>query len=177
VPGRAETRATRWSAFTLLELLIVLAILSILFFIVTPRFMATLNPAAVKTFVRRMHNTLLYAGDKAVLEKKVFLFTLDLDERKYFFTVSEAGNKEGRVADRYLVPAAFPKGLVVEGVRLIPGERVKEGKFVIPFTPKGLLYSFEILVRENGGGEGDSLLALRGDSLTGEIELLRLSGR
>jgi prepilin-type N-terminal cleavage/methylation domain-containing protein len=177
VPLRAQARAKRWRAFTLLELLIVLAILSILFFIVTPRFVATVNPTAVKTFMRRMHNTLLYAGDKAVLEKKVYLFTLDLDERRYFFTVSEAGNKEGKVADRYLVPAAFPKGLVVDGARLVPGEMVEEGKIVIPLTPKGLLYAFEILVRENGGGESDSVLALRGDSLTGEIELLRLSGR
>jgi prepilin-type N-terminal cleavage/methylation domain-containing protein len=161
-------------AFTLLELLIVLAILSIVFFVVTPRFISTVNPGAVKSFVRRMHNTLLYANDKAILEKKVYLFTLDLDERRYFFTLSEAGNPEGRVRDRYLVPVPFPKGLVVESVRLIPGDRVDKGKIVIPFTPKGLLYAFEILVYEKGGAGGDTYLAVRGDSLSNEIEMLRL---
>jgi hypothetical protein len=152
----------------------VLAILSIIFFVVTPRFISTVNPGASKTFVHRLHNTLLYANDKAILEKKVYLCTLDLDERRYSFTLSEAGNPEGRVRDRFLVPVPFPKGLVVESVRLFPGDRVDTGKVVIPFTPKGLLYAFEILVFENRGPGGDTYLAVRGDSLSNDIEILRL---
>jgi prepilin-type N-terminal cleavage/methylation domain-containing protein len=161
-------------AFTLLELLIVLAVLSIVFFVVTPRFISTVNPAAAKTFVRRMHNTLLYANDKAVLEKKVYLFTLDLDERRYSFTLAEEGNPEGRVRDRYLAPVHFPKGLVVKSVQLFPGDRVDTGKVVVPFTPKGLLYAFEIIVFEKRGTGGDTYLAVRGDSLSNDIEILRL---
>jgi prepilin-type N-terminal cleavage/methylation domain-containing protein len=173
--GRERRAAPgRVGAFTLLELLIVLAVLSIVFFVVTPRFISTVNPAAAKTFVRRMHNTLLYANDKAVLEKKVYLFTLDLDERRYFFTLSEAENPEGRVRDRYLAPVQFPKGLVVESVRLVPGDRVDTGKVVVPFTPKGMLYAFEILVFEKRGTGGDAYLAVRGDSLSNDIEILRL---
>ena len=168
-PGRGD-------AFTLLELLIVLVILSIVFFVVTPRFISTVNPGTAKSFVRRMHNTLLYTNDKAVLEKKVYLFTLDLDERRYFFTLSEAGNPEGKVRDRYLVPVTFPKGLAVKSVRLIPGKRVAEGKVVIPFTPKGLLYAFEILVYEKRGSGGDTYLAVVGDNLSNEIEMVRLGG-
>jgi prepilin-type N-terminal cleavage/methylation domain-containing protein len=164
----------RVRAFTLLELLIVLAILSIVFFVVTPRFISSVNPAASNTFVRRMHNTLLYASDKAVLEKKVYLFTLDLDERMYSFTLAEEGNPEGRARDRYLAPVPFPKGLVVKSVRLFPGDRVDTGKVVVPFTPKGLLYAFEILVFEKRGAGGDSYLAVRGDSLSNDMVILRL---
>jgi prepilin-type N-terminal cleavage/methylation domain-containing protein len=177
-PGRRgrerRTAPDRRGAFTLLELLIVLAVLSIVFFIVTPRIVSTVNPGAVKSFMARMHNTLLYVNDKAILEKKVYLFTLDLEERRYFFTVSEAGNPEGRVRDRYLAPVPFPKGLVVKSVRLIPGDTVDKGKLVIPFTPKGLLYSFEIIVHEKGGAGGETYLAVSGDNLSNEIEMLRL---
>jgi type II secretory pathway pseudopilin PulG len=149
---------------------VVLAILSILFFIVTPRFFSSLNPAKVKTFVQRLQNTLLYVNEKAILEKKVYLFTLDLDERKYFFTISEMGNPEGKVNDRYLIPVVFPKILQIESVQLIPGDTVDDGSVVIPFTPKGMLYSFEVRVREGS----DRGFVLRGDSLSNDVTLTRV---
>ena len=96
-------RGPRGAAFTLLELLIVLGILSILFFILTPRFISSLNPAQTKTFVQRLRNTLLYAGEKSVLSKKVYLFTMDLDERRYYFHDLGDG-KPGGEGERPLPP-------------------------------------------------------------------------
>ena len=81
-------------AFTLIELLVVLSILSILFFIITPRFVSSVNPEKTKNFTLRLQNSLIYLNDKSVLEKKIYLFTMDLDEKQYYFTVSEEGNPE-----------------------------------------------------------------------------------
>jgi hypothetical protein len=96
---------------------------------------------------------------------------MDLDERRYYFTISEMGNPEQKVNDRYLLPVPFPRSLIVEEVRLIPGERVSEGKVVIPFTPTGMLFSFEIVL-----GEGAAYV-VAGNSLTGDIALRRRDER
>ena len=98
---------------------------------------------------------------------------MDLDERRYYFTISEMGNPEGKVNDRYLLPVPFPRSLIVEEVRLIPGERVSEGKAVIPFTPTGILFSFEIVLGEGVG----AAYVVSGNSLTGDIALRRRDER
>jgi hypothetical protein len=98
---------------------------------------------------------------------------MDLDERRYYFTIPETGNPEGKVNDRYLLPVPFPRGLTVEEVRLIPGERVSEGKAFIPFTPTGMLFSFEIVL---GEGEG-AVYVIAGNSLTGDIAISRRDAR
>ena len=159
-----------FKAFTLLELLVVLMIISILFFVVTPRFVSSINPQRVKNFVTTMQNTLNYLNDKAILEKKVYLFTVDIDERQYYFTVSELGNPEGKVSDRYLTPVSFPDGLVLKSIRLIPGDEVIEGKAVVPFTPNGMLYSFIIVVEE----KPDSQFLVQGNSYNNLISVLKL---
>ncbi|MCK5568112.1 MAG: prepilin-type N-terminal cleavage/methylation domain-containing protein [Spirochaetes bacterium] len=158
-------------AYTLLELLIVLSIISIVFFIVTPRFVSSINPQKTRNFVLRMQNTLTYLSDRAILGKKVYLFTLDLEERRYFFTVSEEGNETGEVRDRYLVPVSFPDNLVLKSVKIIPGNEVIEGKAVIPFTPNGMLFSFEIVIEERG----DRYYLVLGNSFNNRITVLKKS--
>ena len=157
-------------AYTLLELLVVLAIISILFFVVTPRFVSSINPQRVKNFVTTLQNTLNYLNDKAILEKKVYLFTVDLEERQYYFTVSELGNPEGEVKDRYLTPVSFPDGLVLKSILLIPGDEVIEGKAVVPFTPNGMLYSFMIIVEE----KSDRQFLVQGNSYNNLISVMKL---
>ncbi|MBA7557465.1 hypothetical protein ES705_50222 [subsurface metagenome] len=158
-------------AYTLLELLIVLSIISIVFFIVTPRFVSSVNPQKTRNFVLRMQNTLTYLSDRAILGKKVYLFTLDLEERRYFFTVSEEGNETGEVRDRYLVPVSFPDNLVLKSVKIIPGNEVIEGKAVIPFTPNGMLFSFEIVIEE----KRDRYYLVLGNSFNNRITVLKKS--
>ena len=157
-------------AYTLLELLIVLMIISILFFVVTPRFVSSVNPQRSKNFVMSLQNTLNYLNDKAILEKKVYLFNMDIDERQYYFTVSELGNPAGEVRDRYLIPVSFPDGLVLKTIKLIPGDEVIEGRAVVPFTPNGMLYSFMIIVEERE----DRQFLVQGNSYNNLISVLRL---
>ena len=153
-------RPKRHGAFTLIELLVVLVILSLVFFFVTPNFFSAINPQKTRQFVTNLQSTLEYVGEKAILERKVYLFTIDLDEREYRFTVSEEGNPTGDTGDRYLAPRRFPPHLEVERMRTIPGGTVTEGELTVPFTPNGMLFSFEIIA---GGW------TLRGDGVSGRI--------
>lgn len=158
-------------AFTLIELLIVLAILSILFFIVTPRFISSVNPEKTRNFVSRMRNSLIYLNEKSILDQKVYLFTIDLDERTYSFTVSEEGNPEGVIRDRYLNSVSFPAHLAVKSIKVVPGEEIEEGKASLPFTPNGMLFSFDILVEEKEGRH----YIVRGSSFSNTIQVLKVT--
>jgi prepilin-type N-terminal cleavage/methylation domain-containing protein len=159
-------------AFTLIELLVVLAILSIVFLVATPSLISFVNPARTKSFMSEVQSKLTYAGEKAILEKRVLLFNFDMDERVCYFTQLQQpgdGNEpeEAGTADRNLGDIQFPDGLEVAQVQLIPGDTRYNGKVVIPFTPTGMLLSFAISVRENE----DRLLVLTGNSFNGKIEL------
>ncbi len=162
-------RHSQLKVFTLIELLVVLAILSILFFIVSPNFVASINPERTKNFVLTLQNTLDYLSDKSILEKKVYLFNFDLDERQYHFTVSEEGNPLGKVGDKYLAPVTFPERLVVKSIKVIPGAEVFEGKVTIPFTPNGMLFSFVIVIEE----KRDRYFVIAGDSISNRISVLK----
>ena len=161
----------RYRAFTLIELLVVLVILATIFFIVTPRFFSSISQQKTRHFVMNLQNTLEYLNDKSIIEKKVFLFTFDIDERGYHFTVSEEGNPEGLVKDKYLNPVKFPDGLAVKSIRTIPGGTVYDGEITVPFTPNGMLFSFEIMVEERA----NRWFVITGDSLSNRVQVLRMS--
>jgi len=138
-------RTKQSGAFTLIELLVVLVILSLIFFFVTPNFFSAINPQKTKQFMMNLQTTLVYVGEKAILERKVYLFTFDLDEREYRFTVSEEGNLTGETGDKYLTTQQFPPHIEIESMQTIPGGAVTEGELSVPFTPNGMLFSFEIV--------------------------------
>jgi hypothetical protein len=118
-----------------------------------------------------LKNTLEYLNDKSIIEKKVILFTFDTDERLYHFTISEEGNPEGIVRDKYLNPVKFPDNLIVKSLRTIPGGTVYDGEITVPFTPNGMLFSFEITVEERA----NRWFVIRGDSLSNRVQVFRKS--
>jgi prepilin-type N-terminal cleavage/methylation domain-containing protein len=161
----------RIRGFTLVELLVVLAILSILMFIVTPRFASIVNPERTKNFILTLQNSLRYLSEKAILEQQLYLFNFDLDEGRYYFTVpledSEGDAPEGEVVDRYLKPAQLPPKLKVIKVIILPGEEIDSGKLAMPFTPNGMLLSFEM---HFAGVDGRSYV-MTGNSYNNRIQL------
>ena len=136
-------KTKRCGAFTLVELLVVLVVLSLFFFFLTPNFFSAINPQKTKQFMTGLQSSLQYVQEKAILERRVYLFTIDLDERGYRFTLSEEGNPTGDTGDKYLSPRRFPPHMEVESMRTIPGGTVTEGELTVPFTPNGMLFSFE----------------------------------
>jgi prepilin-type N-terminal cleavage/methylation domain-containing protein len=171
----------RVSAFTLIELLVVLSILSILMFVITPRFASIVNPERAKNFVLRLQNSLQYLGEKAILEQQLYLFNIDLDERRYSFTrygtededaqtstenggagfrgdasrraSTQSDDKElgFAVQDRHLRSGQLPDRLEIERMRVIPGGETASGRVTIPFTPSGVMFSFEMVFTAQDG--------------------------
>lgn len=161
----------RWGAFTLIELLVVLGILSVILFLVAPNLASFVNPARTRSFARELQSRLVYASEKAVLEKRVLLFNFDLDERVYSFTLPAQeegeGEEETLVRDRNLPATPFPENLEVLRVEVIPGDAVFGGNMVVPLTPTGMMLGFAIVMRE----DRERVLVLSGDSFNGKIEL------
>ena len=171
----ATGRGVTLGAFTLVELLVVLAILSILMFIITPRFAAIVNPERAKNFVLTLQNSLRYLNEKAILEQQLYLFNLDLDEQRYFFSMpvedeSRFGVEdelEADTGDRYLKSDVLPDRLSVEQVSIIPGEQVSSGRVTLPFTPNGMMFSFELVFVSDDGRR----YLLAGNSYSNRIRL------
>jgi len=167
-------RGSRQDAFTLIELLVVLSILSILMFIITPRFAAIINPERSKNFLLSLQNSLRYLNEKAILEQQVYLFNFDLDEGRYYFSIpgeEDAGfgeqESEALVPDRFLKSAEVPVRLKVERVVVMPGEVVSSGRVSVPFTPNGMMFSFNMFFVSDDG----SFFLLEGNSYSGRIRL------
>ena len=167
-------RDSRQDAFTLIELLVVLTILSVLMFIITPRFAAIVNPERSKNFLLGLQSSLRYLNEKAILEQQVYLFNFDLDEGRYYFSIpgeEDTGfgepEREALIPDRYLKSAELPARIKVERVVVMPGEDVSSGRVIIPFTPNGMMFSFNMyFVSEDG-----SFFLLEGNSYSGRIRL------
>lgn len=167
-------RGSRHDAFTLIELLVVISILSILMFIITPRFAAIVNPERSKNFLLGLQNSLRYLNEKAILEQQVYLFKLDLDEERYYFALLGEENvgfgeqeRDARVPDRFLKSAELPVRLKIEKMVVIPGEVVSSGLVSVPFTPNGMMFSFNIYFTSDDG----TFFLLEGNSYSGRIRL------
>ncbi len=114
--------------------------------------------------------TLSYLNERAVMEKKVYYFNFDLDERRYYFTLPGDENTAQEISGRYLSPGTFPAKLVAVEAKTTPGESLQKGNMIVPFTPKGMLYSFEIVVEEGTG----RLFLLQGSSISNRIQLFQV---
>ncbi len=151
--------------FTLIELLIVLLILSIFVFISAPKMVSFLPSKRAESFIFKLQETLKYLSDISVLKKKFYLFIFDLDKRSYYFRVLEEGNQEGKVRDRYLNEVKLPDNVKIREVIMQPGGRVYEGRMIIPFTPKGIMYSFVIKLEDN-----NRIYIVEADSITSVVK-------
>ena len=167
-------RGSRQDAFTLIELLVVISILAILMFIITPRFAAIINPERSKNFLLGLQSSLRYLNEKAILEQQVYLFNFDLDEGRYYFTMpgeEDVGfgeqEREALIPDRFLKSAEIPVRLKVERVVVMPGEVVSSGRVSVPFTPNGMMFSFNIFFVSDDG----SFFMLEGNGYSGRIRL------
>ena len=181
MPSDRKSPRLTLSTFTLVELLVVLAILSILMFVITPRFVSIVNPERAKTFVLRLHGTLQYLGEKAILEQQLYLFHFDIEEGRYYFTgydqeradgVLSSNGLENELQDRYLKSAILPEQLEIEEITLIPGEAVSSGRITIPFTPSGVMLSFQITFATRS----ERRFLLVGNSLNNRISLYTSNG-
>lgn len=112
------------TGFTFIEILMVIIIVGIFVAMASPRFHTTYTDLQLSSQARSLAKFLTYAQERAVVERKVYRFEMDFNQRRYWLTVeSEEGEAEGegekgaqgvRIKGRYGRATQLPVDLVME---------------------------------------------------------------
>ncbi len=138
-------------AFTLMELLVVLAIVSVMVGFVGPRLVGSLSNTTLKTASKRVAASLRFARSQAITETRSYEVVFDLDRHQVAIrrgeTVSDGAENGGKGEE--------DKGLATPSYRL-PGEvRFEKAIWGGEEGNSGL---FRILFLPNGGSSGGELV-------------------
>jgi type II secretion system protein H len=156
--------------FTLLELLVVVALMSLMAGMVVPRMAGSLDRMNARTAARKVSAALRHARSQAAAEKKTFVVQVNFSERTLAVTAishragsSNSMTREGNPASALTLPAAVR---FVE-VRSSQGHVLTEGLFEVRFTPFGGSSGGEIIL----GDEENRRFRISLDPLTGLNEI------
>ncbi len=78
-----KRRVSRHGGFTLLELLVVMAVLALILLVVPPMFSGSLSKAEVGSAAREVAAGLREARSRAIARNREVAFTLDVESRRY----------------------------------------------------------------------------------------------
>jgi general secretion pathway protein H len=159
--GRYPARRWRRAAagFTLIELGIVLAIISVLIVLVVPRF-ADRSRTELESQTRKLATVFRFLQDEAVLNGRVYRLNFDLDQQRYFVTSAEEGDelgmnfqREGGVLARDNV---LPANVQISDVNVPSvGGKLAEGVAFAHFYPDGTVD--QMIVHLDNGQEAFTL--------------------
>jgi general secretion pathway protein H len=152
--------------FTLLELMIVLAIIGVAVVLIAPTVTGSLTNLRLKTATKQLSTVLRYARSKAVSSKSIIRVIIDIDNASYSASLpeNETGTKEKAVSTAFPSEIKFNQVTVGEGVQT-------EGLVQLLFYPKGNTSGGEIIL-ENTNGRRYKITI---DNLTGKVRINRLS--
>ncbi len=86
---------TTQSAFTLLELLVVVSIISIALGLLTPLFRKTFLDLQLNSSAQEIVSLMRYAQERAIVENTVFRLNLDTENGSYWLTMENPDKPEG----------------------------------------------------------------------------------
>lgn len=175
---RHRMTASSARGFTLLELVVVLAILGMALALVAPDLRRNLDSLRYRAAIRELAAALRYARSEAVHTKDTQEVTIDAKEGVYTLSPAEkddAGKGEAKAPDEAAKPAAakregkLPSGLSVESEEgRYPGSQ-EEGPLIIKFFPKGSSSGAALVLK--GGKVGYRLDV---DAITGNVRISAL---
>lgn len=119
------------TGFTLLELLLVIAIIAIVVGLATPSLKRSINNAVFKAFVQKTYFFLDYAKTQAVCKNGMFVVTFDLEEENFFLT------EKDKVDD------------VMFEIMIPQHAHLETDKKTILFYPDGTLEEFKITIYDD----------------------------
>jgi len=133
--------------FTLIELMVVTALVMILAIIVFPRFVGLVGGREAVSFASRLSGALDYTRAMAIFEGRPYFFYLDREHKNYWVTRMGAEGEEEPAPGRLGRRQEFPTGLRITGrlrspIRFFPGgnsdealiELRREGNYRRKFT-------------------------------------------
>ncbi|CAH2031547.1 prepilin-type N-terminal cleavage/methylation domain-containing protein [Trichlorobacter ammonificans] len=138
------------SGFTLLELVVVLAILSLVVLLVIPRLPA-LGDTALRTSTRQLAAQLRYLDERAAAGKVSHRLRINLDDQKIEVVRRAVTGEELPSEDPYLRRPALLDGVLITDVRTERLGTVTSGTVRVTYGPGGLSEALLIHLQLPGG--------------------------
>ena len=132
-----EPRTSRNAGFTLMELVVVIAILSLVAAIVLPRFSFT-DEARLRTSARSLSALIRYLGGQGASSAGGYRLHFNLTENRVTVGRPGADGEEKAPDDSFLSRPVLADGVTLADVTIPRLGRVAEGEVIVPFGPRGL---------------------------------------
>ena len=122
--------------FTLIELVVVLAILAMVALLVFPRLPST-DAASLRGSARNLAATIRYLGDKSVTTKNAYRLRINLSDTR-LMVVKMVDGEEGTDSDPFFSRQILSDGINVEDVTIPRLGKIATGEVSLNFGPGGL---------------------------------------
>ncbi|GFE57257.1 prepilin-type N-terminal cleavage/methylation domain-containing protein [Geobacter sp. AOG1] len=122
--------------FTLIELVVVLAILAMVALLVFPRLPST-SAANLRSSARTLAATIRYMGDKAVTSKNAYRLRVNLTDTR-LAVVKMVNGEESTDTDPFFSRQILADGVTIEDVTIPRLGKVTAGEVAVNFGPAGL---------------------------------------
>lgn len=170
MPTSAATNSRRRDGgFTLVELLVVLALLSLFTFLAVPAFQSLLEGAAQRESTR-LTGVIRLLRNEAVLTRRPYRLVVDLKEGEYFVEERDRSGRynersDPRLLARYRLPPSMKiKDMIVAGNSRYP---LTERQVPLAIDPSGFMDAFSLHF-----SVGDSEYTLTVSAFTAETSLV-----
>ena len=163
--------AARRGGFTLLELLVVMAVLAVMALLVTPSFDALLENAVVRE-TRRLNGVLRLLRNEAVLRGESYRVVFVLPQSQWRVErITYEGDLEILKRPKYLQPRSLPSGMRLIRMEVLE-QQILGSDGVVHIDPSGFSDTFQLWVDYRG----DTYL-LKSEGFTGSIALVNEAER
>ena len=156
-------RAIRRRGFSLIEVLVVVIILGLMLYLVTPNVDGLLPSSRMDGAARELANTIELVRTRAIITGVKHYIRFDLDNQVYYILDEEnrsdsffAYNPGGSLA-----PAHVPRGVRIKDIAFASGDIIGQGEIEVSFQPVGLFDDHLIHMAND-----------RGDQITIEVNAL-----
>ena len=179
-------RAPLMSAFTLIELMIVVVLIGILSAMIIPEMKGGYQDALLRSTSRNLVNVFSIASSRAVSLNQLHRLRLDVKTGHYviekrtretvqgdeFAPLKDVSEAEGTLDTRISIQMRKPENLPAGASETGPGARAEDGSAIdtVSFNSDGTADAVEVLLRDREGFR----LALRINPITSRVKLLEL---
>ena len=135
--------------FTLIEMVVVTALISIMLFVAIPRLSSSIFPDSGDETVRWIIANTLKARELSVDQQKMVLLNISLDTQQMWIAPADLADAE--MAEIREKGYRLPRGVAIDHVALSQAERLSSGVIPIGFYPQGYTDKAIIRIRTNDG--------------------------
>lgn len=138
--------------FTLIEMMVVLAILSVVTLLVIPR-LPSADASHLRGSARSLAATIRYLGENSVTARIPYRLRLNISDAGVAIVRRTADGGEAPPDDVFLNKKILTEGVAIESVQTPRLGKVYDGEILVDFGPAGLAEFISIHLRGTGGGQ------------------------